>query len=79
MKELKLSLTERINLRTSNHIQYATTEHFENGEKVVIKKVGICTVKTSGIRGLITLKITQKQWMYSKEGELIKTPEWGLT
>jgi len=79
MKTLKLTLTERINLRSSGHIQYATIEHFENGELIMIDKIGICQVKANNIRELVTLKTIQKQWMYTRDGTLIKTPEWGLT
>lgn len=78
MKELKLGLTEETNLRASGHIHHGTTEHFENRERVMINKVGICMVKTGGIKGLVKLKIVQKQWMYTREGTLIKKPEWSL-
>ena len=78
MKTLELTSVERINLRTSEHIQFATTEHLKDQEKVMINKVGICIVKTGGIKGLVKLKIVQKQWMYSKEGDLIKMPLWAL-
>jgi len=78
MKELKLSPVEEINLRSHNSIQYATAEHFENHEKVMIDKVGICMVKANNIQGLIKLSIVQKYWIYSKEGELIRMPKWCL-
>lgn len=78
MKELKLTRTEEINLRSHHSIQYATTEHLENKERVMIDKIGICEVKTGGIKGLVTLKIVQKQWMYTRDGKLIKKPEWSL-
>lgn len=77
MKELKLSLTEEINLRHHHSIQYATTEPFENNEIILVQKVGLCRV-TVKIKGLIKLTITQEQWMYTREGELVEMPMWGL-
>ena len=71
MKTLKLSLTEEINLRTIGHIQHSTTEPFENGEKVVVDKVGICAVKTN-IIGLIEIKVVERQWIYNRKGELVR-------
>jgi len=77
MKTLKLTLTERINLRTSGHIQYATTECLKDGEKVMIDEVGLCKAMLI-VTGLFKLSIVQKQWMHTKDGTLIKKPEWSL-
>lgn len=71
MKTLKLSLTEGINLRSIGHIQHSTTEPFENGEKVLVDKVGICEVR-SDIIGLIEIKVMERQWVYDRKGELVK-------
>jgi len=77
MKELKLSLTDRINLRTSEHIQYSTTEHLTDGEQVLVDKVGLCEAMPI-VTGLFKLTITQNQWMHTKEGGLVKIPPWAL-
>ena len=77
MKSLELPLTERINLRTSEHIQFATTEHLEDNEIIIVQKVGLCRV-SARIKGLVKLTITQKQWMHTRDGILIEKPKWSL-
>ena len=70
MKAIELPLYEQINLRTSGHIQHATTE-LKNGEEVIVDMVGICNVK-SDIRGLVELRVVKRLWVRDEKGELMK-------
>ena len=70
MKVIELPLSEQINLRTSGHIQHATTE-LKDGEEVMVDMIGICNVK-SDIKGLVELRVVKRLWVRDEKGELMR-------
>lgn len=59
MREIKLSNTQEVNLRHHEWLQYHTIEDLQDGETVLVKGVGECTVRVITSKNLVELWIVK--------------------